>query len=80
VTTVNLADAKARLSELVDRANAGEPIRIARRGKIVAQLSPVEVGRKRIDPSMLQSITDQMPSGIEPAGEFIRRMRGDDRY
>jgi prevent-host-death family protein len=36
--TVNLANAKARLSELVDRAAAGETVRITRRGKPIAQL------------------------------------------
>jgi prevent-host-death family protein len=72
---VNLADAKARLSELVTRAAAGEPICIMRRGKPVAQLTAVDVRRKRIDPSALQAITDKMPLQLESAGEFVRRMR-----
>lgn len=37
---INLAAAKARLSELVDRAEAGESIPITRRGKVVARLVP----------------------------------------
>jgi prevent-host-death family protein len=77
---VNLADAKARLSELVTRAAAGEPICIMRRGKPVAQLTAVDVRRKRIDPSALQAITDKMPLQLESAGEFVRRMRDDERY
>ena len=36
---VNLAEAKAHLSELVARAEAGETIQISRRGKPVAQLN-----------------------------------------
>ncbi len=36
--TVNLADPKALLSELVDRVRAGDTISITRRGKTVARL------------------------------------------
>jgi len=38
---VNLADATAHLSELVERAAAGEAVRITRRGKAVAQITAV---------------------------------------
>ncbi|WP_294061719.1 type II toxin-antitoxin system Phd/YefM family antitoxin [Sphingomonas sp.] len=37
---INLADAKARLSAIVDRVEAGESIEIVRRGKPVARLVP----------------------------------------
>jgi prevent-host-death family protein len=39
--TITLADAKARLSELVNRVEAGESIEITRRGKPVARLAAV---------------------------------------
>jgi prevent-host-death family protein len=39
---VNVAEAKAKLSELLDRAVAGEKIVIARAGKPLAQLVPVK--------------------------------------
>jgi prevent-host-death family protein len=39
---VNLHKAKARLSELVDRAVAGEEVVIARAGRPVVRLVPVE--------------------------------------
>ena len=77
---VNLADAKAHLSELVAQAAAGETVCIMRRGKPVAQLTAVDVRRKRINPSALQTITDTMPRQLESAREFVRRMRDDDRY
>ena len=64
---VNLADAKAHLSELVAQAAAGEPVCIMRRGKPVAKLTAVDVGRKRIDPSALQAVTDAMPRQPERA-------------
>jgi antitoxin (DNA-binding transcriptional repressor) of toxin-antitoxin stability system len=78
--SVNLAEAKAHLSELVERAAAGEPVCITRRGKPVAQLSAVGTPRKRIDVAALRAMTDAMPMQQEAAGDFIRRMRDEDRY
>lgn len=40
--TVNIAEAKAALSELVDAATAGEDVVIARKGKPLVRLTPVE--------------------------------------
>ena len=77
---VSLAHAKAHLSELVERAAAGEPVCITRRGKPVAQLSAVVIPRKPIDVAALRAMTDAMPMQPEPAGDFIRRMRDEDRY
>lgn len=78
--TVNLADAKARLSELVERAAAGETVRITRRGKPVAQIMPVRAPRKKIDIVSLRELTDSMPRQKEPARVFIRKMRNRERY
>ena len=44
---VNLYDAKTKLSELVDRAAAGEEVIIAKAGKPVARLVPLRV-RERV--------------------------------
>jgi prevent-host-death family protein len=77
---VNLAEAKAHLSELVERAAAGEPVCIMRRGKPAARLVAIEIRRKRIDLSALRAVTDRMPPQPEPARDFVRRMRDDDRY
>jgi prevent-host-death family protein len=80
VTKVNLADATAHLSELVERAAAGDPGCITRRGKAVAQITAVDVPRKRIDLSALRAVTDGMPVQPETARDLVRRMRDDDRY
>jgi prevent-host-death family protein len=77
---VNLAEAKAHLSELVAQAAAGEPVCIMRRGKPVAQLTTVDVPRKRIDISAMRAMTDAMPAQPEGARDFVRRMRQDERY
>ncbi len=77
---VNLAEAKAHLSELVSAAAAGEAICITRRGKAVAQLIPAISERRRVDPSKLRAITDAMPLQGESASEFFRRIRDDERF
>jgi prevent-host-death family protein len=78
--TVNLADAKTRLSELVERAEAGETVRILRRGRPVAQLISIKQPRKKIDIASLRAFTDTMPKQKEPARVFIRKMRNRERY
>lgn len=51
------------------------------RGKPIAQLTSVNVKRKRTDPSALQGITDAMPIQTNgPTRDFVRRMRDDERY
>ena len=49
VKRVNLADAKAHLSEPFERAAVGEAVCITRRGKVVAQITAVDTARKCID-------------------------------
>jgi prevent-host-death family protein len=78
--SVNLADAKARLSELVERAAAGDTVCITRRGRPVAQITAVATPRKRIALSALRALTDSMPRQRESARALIRRMRDQDRY
>ncbi|MER8404321.1 MULTISPECIES: type II toxin-antitoxin system prevent-host-death family antitoxin [unclassified Mesorhizobium] len=77
---VNLADAKAHLSELVDRVEAGDSIDITRRGKPVARLTAVARPRKRIDAVVLQSLTATMPLQAQAAADLVRSMRDGDRY
>jgi prevent-host-death family protein len=80
VRRVNLAEAKAHLSELVERAASGETVCIMRRGRPVAQITAIKRRRKRIDLSALRALTDRMPMQREPARDFVRRMRDEDRY
>ncbi|MER8424631.1 MULTISPECIES: type II toxin-antitoxin system prevent-host-death family antitoxin [unclassified Mesorhizobium] len=77
---VNLADAKAHLSELVDRVEAGDSIDITRRGKPVARLTAVARPRRRIDAVLLQSLTATMPLQAQAAADLVRSMRDGDRY
>lgn len=78
--SVNLAHAKAHLSELVEQAASGDPVRITRRGKPIAQITAVDMPRRRIDPSALRALTERMPPQRESARDLVRRMRDEDRY
>jgi len=77
---VSIAEAKAHLSELVERAEAGETVRITRRGKLVAQLTAAPAPRQKIDMAALRVLNASMPFQEEGAGEFMRRLRDSDRY
>ncbi len=76
----NIAEAKAHLSELVDRAEAGETVEIMRRGKPVARIMPLEKVVKKFDFDELARMTAGMTPQKQDAGEFIREMRDSDRY
>ncbi|HTT80243.1 MAG TPA: type II toxin-antitoxin system prevent-host-death family antitoxin [Stellaceae bacterium] len=77
---INLAEAKARLSELVDEAASGHAVCIMRRGKPVARIVAAEEPRKPVDVAALRELTDSMPRQAESAADFVRRMRDDERY
>ncbi|KAB1076014.1 type II toxin-antitoxin system Phd/YefM family antitoxin [Methylobacterium planeticum] len=77
---INLADAKAHLSELVDRVEAGDSIDISRRGKPVARLTAVAGPRKPIDVAQLRSLTAAMSPQSRSAADLVRSMRDADRY
>ncbi len=77
---VNLAEAKAHLSELVERAAAGDTVCIVRRGKPVAQITAVDTPRKPVDLGALRALTAAMSLQDEPARESVRSMRDGERY
>jgi len=77
--TINLANAKAHLSELIDRVQAGDTIAITRRGKTVAWLVTANRPRKRIDRALLQAFTATLPPQPTGAAELVRSMRDDER-
>ena len=80
MTDIPLAEAKARLSELITRAAAGEPIRITRRGKPIAHITGVAAPRQPIDVDALESLTAGMRMQPGEDGELVRRLRDEARY
>lgn len=78
--SINLADAKAHLSELVDRVEGGESIDILRRGRAVARLTSAKSPRKQIVMSELQALTARVRRKTPGDSGLVRAMRDDDRY
>lgn len=75
---INLSDAKAHLSELIDGVERGEQIEILRRGRAVARLTPAPKApkpKKPFDWDELRRMTEAMTPQTESAGEFIRKLR-----
>ncbi|MEJ7745670.1 MAG: type II toxin-antitoxin system prevent-host-death family antitoxin [Luteimonas sp.] len=78
--SINLADAKARLSELVERAATGEHIVITKRGKPVLELSRPRLPLRKVDLRSLRTLTRQLPKQKRGAAETMRQLRDDARY
>jgi prevent-host-death family protein len=68
---VNIAEAKARLSELVEKAASGEEIVIARDHKPVAKLVPVRSDAPRVPGSAKTTNLDRAGFRRGP-GRFLR--------
>jgi prevent-host-death family protein len=77
---VTVAEAKARLSELIQRAERGEPVQITRRGKLVARLTGIERRVKPIDLDALQALTASQPVQCKRARSWLRSVRDKERY
>ena len=77
MATISVAEAKAHLSEIIDRVESGEQIVITRHGRPVARLSPESAPKKPI-PS-LAKFRARMPR-LEPTlSETLRQMRDEQR-
>ncbi len=77
---ISLADAKAQLSDLIERAMRGEDVRITRRGKPVARLVGIHRERKPIDFEALRALVDSLPEPKDPVDSGLRAMRDNARY
>jgi prevent-host-death family protein len=76
----SIAEAKAHLSELIDRVEAGATVEITRRGKLVAKIEPPQKPKKPVDVDALRKLAASLPVQKQGAGDFIREMRDSDRY
>ena len=78
MVTVNLAQAKAHLSELLDKVEAGLEVVITRRGKAVAHLSAAVRPRKPLPLRELAGFRAAMPRLRRPAAELLRALRDEE--
>ena len=79
MVTVSLAQAKARLSELLDKVEAGEEVVVTRHGRAVARISSAAQPKKPIPWDELAAFRATMPSLGQPSAELLREMRDEER-
>jgi prevent-host-death family protein len=73
--TVNVAEAKARLCEILAKVEDGGEVVITRRGHPIARLSPVERPKTPIDFAALDSLRARQPLSRVSSVHLIRKMR-----
>jgi prevent-host-death family protein len=75
MASVGVAEAKAHLSDLIRRGQAGEEIEITVRGKPAVRLVAVEPPRKRIDLESLRRLRESIPYQEVSGVDLIRAIR-----
>lgn len=75
MVTVSLAQAKAHLSELLDKVEAGEEVVITRRGRAVAHVSPAARPKRRLRLQDLADFRATMPRLRRPSAELLSEAR-----
>lgn len=73
MVTVNLAQAKARLSELLDKVEDGERIVITRHGRPVAAISALVMPKQPV--KSLATFRARMPRLRRPSAALLREAR-----
>jgi len=68
---VNIYEAKTRLSQLLDQATAGEDVIIARNGRPVARLVPVQRAPRKRTPGALRGKIWMAPDFDETSPEIL---------
>lgn len=77
--TLNLAEAKARLSELTERVTHGDEVVITRHGKPVARIQQVRDKARRVDVAAFRRVTAAQ-TDPPPTTAFVRELRDGARY
>jgi prevent-host-death family protein len=75
MVTVNLAQAKANLSELLDKVEAGEEVTVTRRGHPVAHIRPAAPPRKPLRLKDLAAFRATMPPLQRSSADLLRQAR-----
>ena len=73
--TYSVAEAKTRLSELLDRVEAGEEIVITRRGRPIARIAGAEATGKKLPLPSLRELRATQPKARTPVTALIRELR-----
>jgi prevent-host-death family protein len=79
IMTVTIEQVRKSLAELIDRANAGEEIRISQRGREVARLVPPSRTKKPVPFESLADFRKTIKIKGEPASQTLIKMRREER-
>ena len=75
---VSLAHAKAHLSDLMAKVEAGEEVIITRHGKPVAHVRPVAAQKEPLDCEALAAFRATLPAQRRSSAQVLREMRDED--
>jgi prevent-host-death family protein len=76
--TVSVAQAKARFSELLQAAEAGEPVIITRHGRPVVQLRPAAAPKPPLPLESLRAFRATMPRLPMSGARVVRQLRDEE--
>ncbi|MBA3478888.1 MAG: type II toxin-antitoxin system Phd/YefM family antitoxin [Lautropia sp.] len=74
--TVNIYEAKTRLSQLVDKAASGEDVVVCRNGKPLVRITRLEVPKRRIRFGVLKGKVKVAPDFDAPLPEEVLALFG----
>ncbi len=80
MSTHSVAEARNRLSELIDRALAGEGVTITRHGQPVVELKPVRQAPRPLTQADVAWVIERRKgvAASEDAGAMVSRVRDED--
>ena len=79
MSTVNLATAKAQLSELIYRAESGEEILVTRHGQPVVRISAVEQPKQPVPLERLAALRKSLPPWEgRSSAKLLRELRDEE--
>lgn len=73
MATVSVAEAKARLSEILSKVEGGEEVIITRRGEPIARIASLKKTLKPL--SSLKDFRGKIPPSASSSAELVRQMR-----
>jgi len=79
MVTVSLAQAKAHLSALLDKVEAGEEVIVTRHGRAVAHIRPVSPAKHPLRLDDLAAFRARMPRLRGESAELLREARDEGR-
>lgn len=80
MSAYSVAEAKNRLSELIERALAGEGVVITRHGQPVVEVRPIGGQQRPVEAADLDRLAGRRPRGpvaSQDAGALLSAMRGE---